>query len=60
MSLRPPPKISLKHYLNWTRGNEELGSTICDRSEKPEDTERGFVAKGKTSRSHEIDAKRLH
>ena len=77
---------------NWTRGNDELGSTveqqpvgklvqqscgevqnetfsqptqpkpnpICDRSEKPEDTERVFVDKGKTSRSQEIDDKRLH
>ena len=28
LSPRPPPKISLKHYLNWTRGNDELGSTV--------------------------------
>ena len=33
---------------------------ICDRSGKPEDTEHVFVDKGKTSRSHEIDDKRLH
>ena len=33
---------------------------ICDRSGKPEDTERVFVDKGKTSRSHEINDKRLH
>ena len=33
---------------------------ICDRSGKPEDTERVFVDKGETSRSHEIDEKRLH
>ena len=33
---------------------------ICDRSKKPEDTERVFVEKGKTSRSQEIDDKRLH
>ena len=33
---------------------------ICDRSGKPEDTERVFVDKGKTSRSHGIDEKRLH
>ena len=32
---------------------------ICDRSGKP-DTENVFVDKGKTSRSHEIDEKRLH
>ena len=32
---------------------------ICDRSEKPEDTERVFVEKGKTTRSQEIDDKRL-
>ena len=28
LSPRPPPKISLKHDLNWTRGNDELGSTV--------------------------------
>ena len=33
---------------------------ICDRSGKPEDTERVFGNKGKTSRSQEIDDKRLH
>ena len=92
LSPRPPPKISLRHDHNWTRGNDQLGSTveqqpvgklvqqsfgeaprvklskpfqskpnpICDRSGKPEDTERVFVEKGKTSRSHEIDDKRLH
>ena len=89
--LRPPPKISLRHDHNWTRGNDQLGSTveqqpvgklvqqsfgeaprvelskptqskpnpICDRSGKPEDTERVFVDEGKTSRSQEIDDKRL-
>ena len=92
LSPRPPPKISLRHDHDWTRGNDQLGSTveqqpvgklvqqsfgevprvklskptqykpkpICDRSGKPEDTERVFVDKGKTSRSHEIDDKRLH
>ena len=92
LSPRPPPKISLRHDHDWTRGNGRLGSTveqqpvgklvqqslgevqrvklskptqskpkpICDRSEKPEDTERVFVDKGKTSRSHEIEEKRLH
>ena len=28
MSPRPPPKISLKHDLNWTKRNDELGSTV--------------------------------
>ena len=92
LSPRPQPKISLKHDHDWTRGNDQLGSTveqqpvgklaqqsfgeaprvklskptqskpkpICDRSAKLEDTERVFVDKGKTSRSHEIDDKRLH
>ena len=92
LSPRPPPKISLKHDHNWTKGNDQLGYTveqqpvgklaqqsfgeaprvklskptqskpnpICDRSGKPEDTERVFVEKGKTSRSQEIDDKRLH
>ena len=31
LSPRPPPKISLKPYLNWTRGNDELGSTVEQR-----------------------------
>ena len=92
LSPRPPPKISLRHDHDWTRGNDQLGSTveqqpvgklvqqscrevqhatlsqltqskpnpICDRSVKPEDTEDMFVDKGKTSRSQEIDDKRLH
>ena len=28
LSPRPQPKISLKHDLNWTRGNDDLGSTV--------------------------------
>ena len=28
MSPRPLPKISLRHDLDWTRGNDELGSTV--------------------------------
>ena len=28
LSPRPPPKISLRHDLNWTKGNDELGSTV--------------------------------
>ena len=88
LSPRPPPKISLRHDLNWSKGKDQ-GSTveqqpvgklvqqsfgevqrvklskateskpkpICDRSRKPEDTERVFVDKHKTSRSHEIDDK---
>ena len=92
MSPRPPPKISLRHDHDWTRGNDKLGSTveqqpvdkivrqscgevqrtafsqltqprpkpICDRSGKPDSTEDVFVVKGETSRSHEIDGKRLH
>ena len=91
LSPRPPPKISLKHDHNWTRGNDQLGFTveqqpvgklaqqsfgeaprgklskptqskpnpISDRSGKPEDTT-CFVEEGKTSRSQEIDEKRLH
>ena len=31
LSSRPPPKTSLKHDLNWTRGNDELGSTVEHR-----------------------------
>ena len=83
LSPRSPPKISLRHDHDWTRGNDQLGTTVeqqpvgklvqqsfgeaprvklsqptqskpkpvCDRSGKPEDTERVFVDKGKTSRS---------
>ena len=28
MSPRPPPKISLRHDHDWTRGNVQLGSTV--------------------------------
>ena len=28
LSSRPPPKISLRHDHNWTRGNAQLGSTV--------------------------------
>ena len=28
MSHRPPPKISLRHDHDWTRGNAQLGSTV--------------------------------
>ena len=28
MSLRPPPKTPLRHDHDWTRGNDELGSTV--------------------------------
>ena len=27
-SLRPPPKISLRHDHDWTRGSDQLGSTV--------------------------------
>ena len=122
MSPRQPPKISLRHDHDWTRGNDKLGSTveqqpvgklaqqslgealqpgsskptqflkpiedrtgepvtqsrgevqraafsqltqpkpkpICDRSGKLDRTEDVFVVKGETSRSQEINEKRLH
>ena len=31
LSPRPPPKISLKHDHNWTKGNDQLGSTVEHR-----------------------------
>ena len=31
LSPRPPPKISLRHDLNWTRGNDDWGSTVEHR-----------------------------
>ena len=30
-SPRPPPKISLRNDLSWTRGNDDLGSTVEHR-----------------------------
>ena len=33
MSPRPPPKVSLRHDHNWTRGNDELGSTVDEQPE---------------------------
>ena len=32
LSPRPPPKISLRHPHDWTRGNDELGSTVEQQS----------------------------
>ena len=50
-----------KHLvLNFPNQPIPNPNPICDRSGKPEDTERVFVDKGKTSRSHEIDEKRSH
>ena len=31
LSPRPPPKISLRHDHNWTKGNDQLGSTVEQR-----------------------------
>ena len=31
LSPRPPPKISLKHDHDWTKGNDQLGSTVEHR-----------------------------
>ena len=31
LSPRPPPKISLKHDHDWTKGNGQLGSTVEHR-----------------------------
>ena len=31
LSARPPPKISLKHDHDWTKGNDQLGSTVEHR-----------------------------
>ena len=46
--------------LSFPNQTQSKPNPICDRSGKPEDTERVFVEKGKTSRSQEIDDKRLH
>ena len=47
-------------HVNLSKPTQSKPKPICDRSVKPEDTEDVFVVKGKTSRSHEIDDKRLH
>ena len=91
LSPRPPPKISLKHDHNWTKGNDQLGSTVEQRpvgklaqqsfgeaprvklsNPNPIQTQSNlwsigrtwghrtcFVESEKTSRSQEIDDKRL-
>ena len=46
------------HVLSFP--NQSKPNPICNRSGKPEVTERVFVETGKTSRSQEIDDKRLH
>ena len=46
--------------VKLSKPTQSKPNPICDRSGKPEDTERVFVDKGKTSRSQEIDDKRLH
>ena len=33
LSPRPPPKISLKHDHNWTKGNDQSGSTVDQQPE---------------------------
>ena len=45
--------------LNFSKPTQSKPNPICDRSGKLEDTERVFVERGKTSRSKEIDGKRL-
>ena len=50
-----------KHHVSiFPNQAQSKPKPICDRSGKPEDTERVFVDEGKTSRSQEIDDKRLH
>ena len=46
--------------VKLSKPTQSKPNPVCDRSGKPEDTERVFVDKGKTSRSQEIDDKRLH
>ena len=46
--------------VKLSKPTQSKPNPICDRSGQPEDSERVFVEKGKTSRPHEIDDKRLH
>ena len=50
----------LEKFNVFNSPNQPNPNPICDRSGNPGDTEHVFVDKGKTSRSHEIDEKRLH
>ena len=47
-------------HVKLSKPTQSKPNPISYRSGKPEDTERVFVDKGKTSRSQEIDEKRLH
>ena len=47
-------------HATFSQLTQPKPNPICDRSEKPEDTEHVFVDKGKTSRSQGIDEKLLH
>ena len=71
MSPRPPPKISLRHDHDWTRGNDELGSTVEQQPvgkivrQSCGEVQRATFSqltqpKPKPSRSHEIDEKGFH
>ena len=53
-SLGEAPRVKL------SKPTQSKPNPICDRSGKPEVTERGFVDEGKTYCSQEIDDKRLH
>ena len=48
------------HVSSFPIQTQSKPNPICDRSVQPEDTERVLMDKGKTSRSQEIDDKRLH
>ena len=47
-------------HVKFSKPTQPKPKPICDRSGKPEDAEHVFVVRGETSRSHEIDDKRLH
>ena len=53
-SFEEAPRVKL------SKPTQSKPKPICDRSGKPEDTERVLVDKGKRPRSQEIDDKRLH
>ena len=52
--------LEKQQRVKLSKPTQSKPNPIFDRSGKPEDTERVFVDKGKTSRSQEIDDKRLH
>ena len=55
----PPTHIGEAPRAESSKRTQSKPNPICDRTEKPVETEHVFVEKGKTSHSQEIVGKRL-